>query len=100
MKKSTYIAAVILGFISMTSCQKNEFYEIVSSSTSEESTQFSADGEFIDSGRFSTNKVEDISTASDESALFPWDKEIIEINIKEVSDGDDEADDGDDSKTD
>ena len=99
MKKVVYIA-LVLGVISITSCQKNEFEDIITESKTNESLQTTSDGEVIDSGRYISSENEFTSTSSTEIEFQPWEKEIIEINIKEVSDGDDEADDGDDSKTD
>ena len=100
LKKNIYIA-MFFGLASVTSCQKDEFKDIVTSQVnSNESLQITSDGEIIENGIFDSEEDVIVTPSFSESELSPWEKEIIEINIKEVSDGDDEADDGDDSKTD
>ena len=101
MNRKIYIAAVFLGLIGLSSCQKDEFDEVLNSST-QESLQITSDGKVLDKGDavVGDSELEDSDITSSESDISPWEKEKIEISIKEVSDGDDEADGGDDSKTD
>ena len=99
MKKIVYIA-IAFGLCSITSCQKNEFEDVMKTSSSEEVLLVTDDKESAKSSKSKSGDVDYTPTASKESELTPWKKEIIQISIKEVSDGDDEADDGDDSKTD
>lgn len=98
MKKTLIpVFALIVGF---SSCQKDEFNEIVKSNSKTETLQITSDGEITETEVSNTPQRDFIEESKGVNEIELWDKEDAQISIKEVSDGDDEADDGDDSKTD
>ena len=87
---------MVFGIISLTSCQKDEFQEIYNESASSAERALTDEG-MDESTGISTGDLGDselTTTTSDEH--IGDNEDIIVISIKEVSDGDDEADSGDD----
>jgi hypothetical protein len=98
MKKALIpVFALIVGF---SSCQKDEFTELVKSNSETETLQITSDGEIIETEVSNTPQRDFVEESRGANEIDLWEKEDAQISIKEVSDGDDEADDGDDSKTD
>jgi hypothetical protein len=101
MKKSIFILSICLG-LGIISCEKDEFQDgqlcdgdvaanRLGDSLNDENALINKSNKFdTDGGEQITVYREDLLIGVDEKPL---------IQIKEVSDGDDEADDGDDSKT-
>ena len=89
MKKHFYIASLVLLSIGITSCEKEEFIDVIGSV---ETTKESKKGHHINV-EISSEDEDDISLDSARALLNTVDL------VKEVSDGDDESESGDDSKS-
>jgi hypothetical protein len=98
MKKVVHIA-IIMGLISSTSCKKDEFNE------SFEQVQSGKESKVFDIHSVNENgsdKVDNediiIHVSESDDDIKKKEEDIVIISIKEVSDGDDEADSGDESR--
>lgn len=100
MNKSLYILSISLA-LGIISCQKDEFqedFDCADRSVAHRLTDTVGDSEATNkSNKPYFEDVDQIAVNRDELLIGVDEKPLIQI--KEVSDGDDEADDGDDSKT-
>jgi hypothetical protein len=99
MSRKLIIASMVFGIISLTSCQKDEFQEMYIESAPNAELSITDDS-LDDSNSISNGALDgtELSTTTSDEHIGES-EEIIIISIKEVSDGDDEADSGDDSKS-
>ncbi len=86
MKKILYIATILALTAAVSSCQKDEFIEDVQNNNSQPESKIGNIDDLVGDGIIK-------DTGNDSISIFYVDP------VKEISDGDDEADSGDDSKS-
>ena len=100
MKRVVYITSIAFTFF-LISCDKTEFDELyeqeVQSEQQEEKTLLTT-GEEVEENTFENQSVSVASRSLESVARGKDKKKNIGVSIKEVSDGDEEADDGDDAQ--
>lgn len=98
MKKALYIASIVSLSLLAVSCQKDEFNEAYEQAEVSSEAKRTVIVESTDDSATETKEESTPSFTSEQLTKNDGKKKTTEVSIKDVSDGDDEADDGDDSE--